>query len=141
VRISSKNGYNVYQDAHGNDIHVRDDSFVETKTVMEILRERHNTDSAQWSDDVSFDAFISGFLHWKEQTATSPSGRHLGLYGALVTAYCSSSGEFSDGSHNIEVPTQEMAEKILIMIHGIATTAAKLGFYLHRWIQVVNVMI
>jgi hypothetical protein len=34
-----------------------------------------------------------------------------------------------------------MAEQILIMIHGIAATAAKLGFYLHCWIQVVNVMI
>jgi hypothetical protein len=34
-----------------------------------------------------------------------------------------------------------MAEQILIMIHGIASTAAKLGLYLHCWIQVVNVMI
>jgi hypothetical protein len=34
-----------------------------------------------------------------------------------------------------------MAGQILIMIHGLAATAAKHGFYLHRWIRVVNVMI
>jgi hypothetical protein len=34
-----------------------------------------------------------------------------------------------------------MAEQILLMIHGLASTAAKYGFYLHRWINVVNIMI
>jgi LPS O-antigen subunit length determinant protein (WzzB/FepE family) len=42
--ISSANGYNVYSDAQGNDIHALEDSFVETKTVMEILREHLLTD-------------------------------------------------------------------------------------------------
>jgi hypothetical protein len=86
VRINSGNGYNVYSDAKGNDVEVPEDSFVETKTVMNILRERLLDDPMKWSDEVSFDDFISGFLHWNEQTATSPSGRHLGMYGALVTA-------------------------------------------------------
>jgi hypothetical protein len=34
-----------------------------------------------------------------------------------------------------------MAEQVLMMIHGLAAAAAKYGFFLHRWIQVVNVMI
>jgi hypothetical protein len=98
VRINSENGYNVYSDANGNDIQVLADFFVETKTVMNILCEHLREDPMRWSDEVSFDDFISGFLHWNKQTATSPSGRHLGMYGALVTVYCNSSGEFSDGS-------------------------------------------
>jgi hypothetical protein len=141
VRISSDNGYNVYRDAQHNDIHVPEDSFVETKTVMEILWERLMTEPIRWSDEVSFDDFISSFLHWNEQTVTSPSGRHLCLYGALVTAYCNSSGELADLTPDIETSTQEMAEHILVVIHGLAVTAARHGFYLHRWIQVVNVMI
>jgi hypothetical protein len=34
-----------------------------------------------------------------------------------------------------------MVEQILTMIHGLATLAARLGFLLHQWIQVVNIMI
>jgi hypothetical protein len=63
------------------------------------------------------------------------------LYGALVTAHCTSSGAFSEYSDEFDATTQAMAGQILTMIHGLAATAAKHGFYLHRWIRVVNVMI
>jgi hypothetical protein len=89
-RIGSSNGYSLYQDAAGRNINVPEDSFVETHTVMELLRERHKAQILSWSKIVSFEEFITGFLHWNEQTSTSPSGRHLGLYGALVAAYCNS---------------------------------------------------
>jgi hypothetical protein len=39
------------------------------------------------------------------------------------------------------MPTKYKAKHILGLIHGLATTAARLGFYLHRWTKVVNVMI
>jgi hypothetical protein len=39
------------------------------------------------------------------------------------------------------MPTKYKAKLILGLIHGLATTAARLGFYLHRWTKVVNVMI
>jgi hypothetical protein len=107
---------------------------------MELLRERLKDPIVNWLEVVSFEDFFAGFLHWNEQTSTSPSGRHLGLYGALVTAYCNSSGEFSEPSEDYETP-QEMAENIMRMIHGLASYAPRLGFYLYRWIHVVNVMI
>jgi hypothetical protein len=140
-RIGIDNGYNVYLDADGTEIHVPKESFLETKTVTDLLRERHVMNPDRWSDEVSFDEFISGLLHWNETTSTSPSGRHLGLYGALVTAYCNPSGEFSNPSPGDDSTPQEMAEKVLIMIHGLAAAVAKYGFFLHRWIKVVNVMI
>jgi hypothetical protein len=34
-----------------------------------------------------------------------------------------------------------MAEQILGLIHGLAASAARHGFYLRRWVNVVNVMI
>jgi hypothetical protein len=82
-------------------------------------------------------------LHWRDKTSTSPSGRHLGLYRALVMAHCNSSGEFCDSDPNDEsdLTTKEMAEQILELIHGFASAAARQGFYLRRWISVVNVMI
>jgi hypothetical protein len=94
-RIGSSNGYSLCHDDEGRPIHVPEDSFVETHTVMELLRDRQRDQIVQWSDLISFEEFIAGFLHWNEQTSTSPSGRHLGLYGALVTAYCNSNGDKS----------------------------------------------
>jgi hypothetical protein len=142
-RIGSKNGYNVFLDAEGNQICLPDTSFIETATAVDILRERQQDPSRPWSEVVSFDEFVYGLLHWKEKTSTSPSGRHLGLYRALVTAHWNSSGEFWDFDPNSEseLTTQEMAEQILELIHGLASAAASQGFYSRRWINVVNVMI
>jgi hypothetical protein len=69
-RIGSDNGYNVYLDADGTEIHVPEESFLETKTVMELLRERHDANPHRWSDNVSFEEFISGLLHWNEATSS-----------------------------------------------------------------------
>jgi hypothetical protein len=102
-------------------------------------------------------------------TSTFPSGLHLGLYRALITAYIDASGEFSklddDATNNVPTSasdddpndpsteeattastvlqhtTQEKAESILQVIHSLTSTAAHFGFYLQRWTQVVNVMI
>jgi hypothetical protein len=140
-RIGRSNGYDVYTDKDGHEIQVPEDSFIETKTVLQLLRERQCEPGPRWSEEVSFDEFISCFLHWREQTSTSPSGRHLGLYGTLVAAYCNSGGEFSTYHKSEDLTTQEMSEQILMMIHGLAASAARLGFFLHRWIHVINVMI
>jgi hypothetical protein len=38
----------------------------------------------QIETEISEADFISGFKDWKESTSTSPSGRHLGHYKAIV---------------------------------------------------------
>jgi hypothetical protein len=141
ARIGQENNYDVYHNADGHTIQPLEDSFTETQTVMDLLRERHQAQSPGWYPTVSFEEFISGLLQWNEKTLTSPSGRHLGLYGALVTDFCNSSGEFSEYSDEEELNTKEMAAQILEMIHGLASSAARYGFYLQRWIQVINIMI
>jgi hypothetical protein len=139
-RIGRSNGYDVYTDQDGHKIQVPEDSFIETKTVLQLLRERQREPGPRWSEEVSFNQFISDFLHWREKTSTSPSGRHLGLYGALVTASCNAGGEFSTYHKSEDHTTQEMSKQILMMIHRLAASAARLGFFLHRWIQVINIM-
>jgi hypothetical protein len=63
-KISSDNGYNVFEDVEGHEIRLPEDSFVETKMIMELLQERHRDPGTKWSEGVSFNKFISGLLHW-----------------------------------------------------------------------------
>jgi hypothetical protein len=76
--LHSDNEFNVYKDADDNDIVLPTTTFVETATVLKILRERANNPTTKWSPKLDFDDFISVLLHWKEATSTSPSRRHLG---------------------------------------------------------------
>jgi hypothetical protein len=68
------------------------------------------------------------------------SGRHLGIYKTLVTVHINSSGEFTAASEH-ELSTKYKAQRILELVHGLATIATRLGFYLQRWTRVINVMI
>ena len=142
--ISSRNKFNLYEDEQGQPIEVPADCFVETHTIMDILREHAASPPPSWSPELDFDAFISAFLHWNESTSTSPSRRHLGLYKALVTTYINASGEFNIRPKHppplFQTP-QDKAEQILRLIHGLASHATAYGFFLHRWIHVINVMI
>jgi hypothetical protein len=62
-RIGSENDYSVYHDKDGHEIRVPDSSFPETEMVMDLLRQRHQATPIPWSDQVSFDEFISGLMH------------------------------------------------------------------------------
>jgi hypothetical protein len=92
---------------------------------------------------LDFETFISAFLHWKESTSTSPSRRHLGLYKALITAYINASDKFdkTDPDNKYAPTVQAQAEEILRLIHGLASVATAQGFFLRRWINVINIMI
>jgi hypothetical protein len=115
-------------------------SFKETAEVLAVLRDAANHPPPPWTGTINLDDFIKGLLRWRESTSTSPSGRHLGIYKTLVTVHINSSGEFTDGSED-EMPSTFKAARILGLIHGLATAAARLGFYLRRWTKVINVMI
>jgi hypothetical protein len=67
---------------------------LETATVLQVLKDEAAKNHPKWSSDVDFQVFISALLHWNEGTSTSPSGRHLGIYKSLLTAFIDSGGEF-----------------------------------------------
>ena len=122
-------------------------TFQETSMVVDILADTAQNPPPGWSDSIHFEDFIKGLLKWREATSTSPSGRHLGTYKTLLTVYLNSSGEFDRTSETSPeqlpdpMPSKYKAEHILRVMHGIASTAAKRGFYLQRWLRVINVMI
>ena len=141
--IQSSNDFNLYQDANGDPIHAPQNAFLETTTVLEVLRKTQEEFKGRWDAKLSFDDFITSLLHWKERTTTSLSGRHLGLYQSLATAHCNSSGEFTDNDEKDpkSISTQDKATAILQLIHGLASDALQRGFYLKRWTYVLNIMI
>ena len=75
-------------------IQLSPNTYVETKTILDILREEDQKQHAKWNDVITFDDFIYGLTKWKEETSTSPSGRHLGVYKALITTHKNKSREF-----------------------------------------------
>jgi hypothetical protein len=142
--VGSQNKFSLYNTADGTQLVAPADSFLETQTVLDILKQRRGQQLLSWSAELDFDNFISARLHWKESTSTSPSGRHLGIYKGLVTTYINASGEFSKSASEEDPDSltfQEQGEAILRLIHGLASKAATLGFYLRRWMQVINIMI
>ena len=140
-QIGSSNNYNPFVNANKEEIQLPPKSFIETKLILELLRDEDKLRYPKWSPKISFDDFISGFIHWKEKTSTSPSNRHLGVYIAIATAYIDSGGEFSETYDDNNQSIKNKAEEILIIMHGLCDAALQKGFYLHRWKSVVEIMI
>jgi hypothetical protein len=61
--INSTTGFNVYTDADDNEIQLPDTAFVETATVMEILRARAKNTTTEWSPKLDLDNFLFALLH------------------------------------------------------------------------------
>ena len=119
-----------------------DNHFIETSTILQILQDEYTKNHPLWSPDVSFQAFLKGLNNWNEQTSTSPSGRHLGTYKALLVAYYNSTGNYSSPTTSTDkISTQQKSQDILQLVHCLASIAASHGFFLSRWTQVINVMI
>ena len=83
----------------------------------------------KYRNEITFDDFTSGLLHWRESTSMSLSGRHLGVYKSLLTSYIDSGGEFNYTPDPNDTTIKHMAQSILEVIHGLATKAASQGFY------------
>jgi hypothetical protein len=88
--MMTKTNAHAYFDANGEPIGLPDGTFAETKMVLQLLKEALYDPPPNIDATVSFDNFVTSFLKWNENTSTSPSGRHLGLYNSLVTAHCDS---------------------------------------------------
>jgi hypothetical protein len=70
--ISSNTHFNLYVDADDNAIELPPGTFLETATVLQVLKEESAKTHPKWSSDVAFDVFISALLHWKEKLAHHP---------------------------------------------------------------------
>jgi hypothetical protein len=75
-----------------------------------------------------------------QKNATSPAGRHIGLYKSITTAHIDIGSEFDDAKDAESISTQSKAALLLHVIHDLSTCVAERGMYLDRWIHVVNAM-
>jgi hypothetical protein len=85
--------------------------------------------------EISEEDFISGFKGWKESTSTSPSGRHLGHYKAIVNDPDLKKQD-PEKSHLRERETNFVSSLVKLLNIPI-----KYGFAPKRWCTSVTVMI
>jgi hypothetical protein len=97
--------------------------------ILQLIHEAFQDRPPTIAATISFDDFVTSFLHWDEKTSISPSGRHLGLYKSIVTAHIYSGSEFDDGAPDT-VSIQSKATLILHVIHDLAMCVAERGLYL-----------
>jgi hypothetical protein len=81
---------------------------------------------------------IYGLSSWREQTTTSPSGKYLGLYRALVNAHKFTIKVQSDETTETTIPRDLFATKVLRLQNCIINTAIKHHYTLNRWKLVHN---
>jgi hypothetical protein len=54
------------------------------KFVTLLLQQFHQQHKAPIEIQFTFEDMCNGFMKWRERTTTSPSGKHLGIYRALI---------------------------------------------------------
>jgi hypothetical protein len=85
----------------------------------------------EFDSEVTIDEVKLAFKNWKETTATSPSGRHLGHYKALFAP---------DGiDHSAEEETQ--GDQIMSIYVKLLNLAIQSSYSMHRWHTVISAMI
>ena len=106
-----------------------DQGFPETQTVLDLLQP-FDPPAQPISSLVTSSDFKSFFAKWKENTSTSPSGKHLGHYKALLSPAFTDNAELTDS-----------ANRIIALHVALLNIAATHGSPLERWQQIVSVMI
>ena len=97
--------------------------------MLTIIQQEYKKQHTKWKATIMFEEFIQGPRTWKEETSISPSGRHSGIYKALLTVYNNYNAEFSNKDNNGSTP-QQKAEAIFQIICNLANHVANFGFFL-----------
>jgi hypothetical protein len=101
----------VPQESHKDDVILRE--FLASFTIPECVRSK-----GEIPIEISAEELCRGFKSWREWTSTSPSGRHLGHYKALI-----------------QDPT------LLLFLVKFMNVAIQSGITIPRWSNAVNVLI
>ena len=97
-----------------------------TEAAKDILLYLTRKQATPIPKDVTMHDMKQGFKKWKEETSTSPSGRHLGIYKA-ITAYEKEIKEIS----NPETEDMTDAETVLYAITHIINLTVQHQIILH----------
>ena len=107
------------------------------KEIIQILNNGKHT--PKFSIHIDQEEFMGGFRKWREETATSPSGRHLGHYKALLRAEYENETE-EDKKQQSKIKNK-IGNQIFTTIFHIAMATLRSGETLTRWSKVNSSMI
>ena len=96
--------------------------------LQQMKRRTNNT----IPDIITKEEMMTKYKLWREQTTTSPSGRHLGHYKALIGKHTYDKN--SEGAQTFE----EKQQQIINVHHSMLNYAIKHGYSYCRWKQVEN---
>lgn len=99
------------------------------KALLNKLSDKKNL--TKITDDITTEEFINAFKHWRENTSTSPSGRHLGHYKCLLV----------NDKNIYNIDNEDPKDNIMLVYYAITMTSINLGISLHRWQQSITAMI
>jgi exonuclease III len=99
------------------------------------LLSKCSTDTTVIAPDITFDEMKQRYRCWPERTSTSPSGRHLSHYHALVKP----DGLTADDEEFDEIDSARRA--VWSAHHSLLQYSIRHGYCYNRWTQVVNAMI
>jgi hypothetical protein len=88
-------------------------------------------------DDINYEEFEKGFKCWPEETSTSPSGRHLGHYKALLVP----DGLPKEKSNEITTNEPTTSTKIMLVYFHMVMAGIRSGSSLTRWQRSTTTMI
>ena len=91
--------------------------------------------------NISYKEFTIGFRKWRENTSTSPSGRHLGHYKALLRAEIIDDKDTGDNNNQLITIKNPIGDEILKAIYFVAMSTLKAGETLERWKNVQSSML
>jgi hypothetical protein len=106
-----------------------------THLIMELVMPDEIQQLGKINHEVSTEDFHHGFLHWKESTSTSPSGRHLSHYKAII----------NDPKRKKESRNENYMSKrkldLLELYTNLVNIPLKYGFALERWCTSITIML
>ena len=105
---------------------------------QELLHEcRATAEIDNIAHEMTLQEFRGKIKVWRENTTTSPSGRHLGRYKAL---FCDiQEAKSGDSDEDISITTKQ--EQLAALILAVINYCIRNTYVLNRWKTVVNVMI
>ena len=110
------------------------------KQIIKQLNNGNNT--KQISIDITQKEFMTGFRKWREATSTSPSGRHLGHYKALLRAELVDNQPVQDNKKSkLKTINNIKGTEIFKSLYYVAMSALQAGETLDRWKQVQSSML
>ena len=98
---------------------------------MKNLKQNKTNINSTTNNITLYKEYIEGFKNWKEQTTTSPSGRHLGHHKSLLKP---DGTQYSDEEADFE-------ERMIKLHHTITSIALLNAPPLHRWLTSIVLLL